>query len=134
MFSTIIQPRSDDTNGLGNIYHAALASWFETARNTLFKIFTPDLSIKVESLPLIVAHTDYDFENELVLKHEVEIRTWVTHIGTKSFTVYHEAWQKQRLCVKGTAVIVHYNFKTKQSTSMPKNKKRQLEIHLRPDV
>lgn len=130
MFTTIIQPRFGDTDALGHINNAALALWFETARNPFIRIFVPDLNIKMETFPLIMAHTDYDFVDELFFQHEVEIRSWIIHIGSKSFTMYHEAWQKGRLCVKGSAVIVHYDFKTRQSTLLPEDKKKILQEHL----
>ena len=130
MFTTTVMPRFGDTDCLGHINNTVLASWFEAARNSLHKIFVPDLNIKIETYPLIIAHTDYDFENELIFQHEVEIRSWITHIGIKSFTVYHEAWQNGRLCVKGSVVIVHYDFKSRQSTPLPEEKKKLLEVHL----
>ena len=134
MFSTIIQPRVGDTDGLGHINNVTLAEWFEAARNPYLGIFIPDLNIKFESFPLIMAHSDYDFVDHLFFQYSVEIRTWVTHIGNKSFTVYHEAWQKGRLCVKGSAVVVHYDFKKKQSTALPADKKKLLKTHLRKEV
>ena len=130
MLTTTIQPKSGDTDILGHISNAVLAFWFETARNPLFKIFAPDLSIKIEGFPLIMAHTDYDFVDQLFVQHEVEIRTWVSRIGSKSFTVYHEAWQKDRICVKGSAVVVHFDFNAKQATPIPEDKKKQLREHL----
>ena len=131
MLTTIIQPSFSDTDSYGHIDNSAVAHWFETARNPLLKFFVPDRNIKMKTFPLFMAHTDYDFETGLIFKNEVEIRTWITHIGTKSFTIYHEAWQKKRLCVKGSAVIVHYDFKAGKSSPIPKEKWRFLLEHLR---
>ena len=130
MFNTTIQPRSGDSDFLGHVNNAALALWFETARNPLFRIFVPDLNFKAETFPFIIAYTDYDFVDEISFQYEVEVRTWISHIGNKSFTVYHQAWQKERLCVKGTAVAVHYDFETKRSTPLPPDKKKRLKEHL----
>ena len=130
MFSLIINPRFGDTDILGHINNAVLAHWFEAARNPFFLFFAPDKKVDKETWPLIMAHTDYDFLEELYVLHEVEIRTWVSRIGTKSFTVYHEAWQGGRLCVKGSAVVVHYDFKTGQTTPIPEDKKIFLDEHL----
>ena len=130
MFRVTIQPRFGDTDILGHINNTALAAWFEAARHPLFGIFAPDLVIEKESFPLIMAHTDYDFADELFFQHPVEIRSWISRIGTKSFTVYHEAWQEGRLCVKGSAVLVHYDFVKKQSTPLPDDKKISLSEHL----
>lgn len=135
MFTTIIEPRFGDADCLGHINNTVLALWFETARNPIIRFFSPDLKIEKDIFPLIMAHTDYDFTDELFFQYKVEIRTWISKIGTKSFTVYHEAWQESpgrrpALCVKGKAVVVHYNFITKQSTPLPEDKKKLLEKHL----
>jgi acyl-CoA thioester hydrolase len=132
MFSTIVSPRFGDVDGLGHINNTVLAAWFELGRNPLFRLFEPNLNLSFDTWPLIMAHTDYDFVDELFFQYDVEIRTSVSRIGTKSFTLYHEAWQEGRLCVKGSAVIVHYDFKTKQSTPIPEDKKQRLAEHLRP--
>ena len=130
MFTTTIQPGFSDTDCLGHINNAKLGHWFEAARNPIIRIFVPDLNFKMETYPLIVAHTDYDFVEELFFRYDVEIRTWISHIGNKSFTVYHQAWQNGRLAVKGSAVMVHYDFVKKQSVPLPADKKKQLKEHL----
>ncbi|MDR2793639.1 MAG: acyl-CoA thioesterase [Treponema sp.] len=130
MFSITVSPRFGDIDGLGHINNTVLAVWFELARNPLFRIFEPDLNLSHETWPLIMAHTDYDFLDQLFFQYEVEIRTYISRIGTKSFTVYHEAWQEGRRCVKGNAVIVHYDFIKKQTTPIPGPKRRLLESHL----
>jgi len=104
--------------------------WFETARNPLFRIFDPELKLTRETFPLVMAHSEYDYVSQLHFRCDVEIRTWITRIGTKSFTVYHEAWQEGRLCVKGSVVVVHYDFSAEQSTPVPEERKKQLAEHL----
>jgi acyl-CoA thioester hydrolase len=132
MFSITIPPRFGDTDALGHINNTVLALWFEAARNPLFRIFSPDLVLSPETWPLIMAHTDYDFVGELRFQYDVEIRSWISRIGTKSFTVYHEAWQRGQLCAKGSAVVVHYNFNTRRSTPIPEDKKLLLSEHRLP--
>jgi acyl-CoA thioester hydrolase len=132
LFTTTVTPRFGDMDMLGHINNTVPVVWFELARNPLFKIFDPLLEMKRETFPLIMAHTDYDYVAQLYFQHEVEIRTYISRIGTKSFTVYHEAWQQGRLCVKGNAVVVHYDFNAEKSTPIPEEKKRLLEKHLHP--
>jgi len=88
------------------------------------------MEIKREVFPLVLVHTDYDFVDQCYYKDDVEIRTWISKIGTKSFTVYHEAWQQDRLCVKGSAVVVHYDFNTESSVPIPEDKRKLLAEHL----
>ena len=130
MFSITVTPRFGDMDLLGHINNVVPSQWFELARNFLFKIFDPEMSLKKETFPLIMAHTDYDFTGKLFFQHEIEIKTWISKIGTKSFTVHHEAWQQGRLCVKGNAVIVHYDFNSEQTTPIPDDKRKLLAEHL----
>jgi acyl-CoA thioester hydrolase len=119
MFTTTVRARFGDMDILGHINNTVPVVWFELARNPLFQLFDPNLELKRETFPLIMAHTDYDYVSQLYYQYDVEIKTWVTRIGTKSFTVHHEAWQQGRLCVKGSAVTVHYDFNTQESTPIP---------------
>lgn len=132
MFITTVSPRFGDVDGLGHINNTVIAIWFEQARNPLFRIFSPDLEIRHETWPLIMAHTDFDFVGELFFRADVEIRTTISRIGTKSFTLHHEAWQEGRLCVKGNAVIVYYDFMKKETVPIPSDKRKQLEKFLDP--
>jgi acyl-CoA thioester hydrolase len=130
MFAITVTPRFGDMDVLGHINNTVPVVWFELARNPLFAIFDPDMELKRESFPLIMAHTDYDYVGQLYFQYPVEIKAWIARIGTKSFTVYHEAWQQGRLCVKGNAVVVHYDFNTEQTTVIPEDKKLLLMEHL----
>jgi acyl-CoA thioester hydrolase len=132
MFTTTVSPRFGDVDGLGHINNVVLAGWFELARNPLFRIFEPNLNLSHDHWPLIMARTEYDFMGQLFYQYDVELRTYVERVGTKSFTLYHEAWQQDRLCSVGRAVVVHFDFLKNQSTPIPENKKRILEEHLRP--
>ncbi|GHV95305.1 thioesterase [Spirochaetia bacterium] len=130
MFITTVTPRFGDMDILGHINNAVPAAWFELARNPLFKLFDLEMKLSRETFPLIMAHTDYDYIDQLYFQYDVEIRSYISRIGTKSFTLCHEAWQQGRLCVKGSAVVVHYNFNTEKTTPIPEDKKKLLAEHL----
>ena len=130
MFTTTVTPRFGDMDVLGHINNTVPVVWFELARNPLIKIFDPSLELKRETFSLIMAHSDYDYVDQLYYRYDVEIKTWITRIGTKSFTASHEAWQQGRLCVKGSAVMVHYDFNLEKSTPIPEDKKTLLAQHL----
>ena len=131
MYNITVNPRFGDIDLLGHVNNVVPSHWFELARTQVMKLFDPELKLTRETFPLILVHTDYDFVSQVYLKYEIEIKTWVSKIGTKSFTISHEAWQQGRLCVKGNAVIVHYDFNTEQSTPLPEEKRKLLEEHLR---
>jgi len=133
MFSVKVTPRFGDIDMLGHINNIIPSHWFELARTPIMKIFDPELKLTRETFQIIMAHTEYDFIDQIFFQYEVEVKTWISKIGNKSFTVYHEAWQQGRLCVKGKAIIVHYDFATKQTTSIPDDKRKLLAEHLLPD-
>jgi acyl-CoA thioester hydrolase len=133
MFSITVTPRFGDVDGLGHINNTVPSFWFETGRTPFLRIFDPELSLDKSIFPLIVAHTDYDFTGQMYMRYDVEIKTWISRIGTKSFTVHQEAWQEGRLCVKGNAVIVHYDFKNEKTTPIPDDKRKLLEEHFIPE-
>jgi acyl-CoA thioester hydrolase len=131
LFTVTVTPRFGDVDGLGHINNVVVAVWFELGRNPLFDIFVPASKILVrETFPLIMAHTDYDYVDQMYLRAEVEIKTWIEKIGNKSFTVYQEAWQTGRLCAKGRAVIVYYDFTIEKSVPVPEDKRKLLSEHL----
>jgi acyl-CoA thioester hydrolase len=133
MFSITVSPRFGDIDCLGHVNNTVPAIWFEMGRTQFLKIFDPELTLDKKNFPLMVAHTDYDFTRQMYFRYDIEIRTWVSRIGTKSFTVHQEAWQEGRLCVKGNAVIVHYNFNIEQTTAIPDDKRKLLEEHYIPE-
>jgi len=133
MFSITIQPRFGDMDILGHINNVVPVTWFELGRNPMFKIFDPELRFETGTFPLIMAHSEYDYILPMHFKYQVEIRTWISRIGTKSFTVYQEAWQEGQLGVKGSTVVVYYDYQTKTSAPVPEEVRKQLAEHLLPD-
>ncbi|MDR1788578.1 MAG: acyl-CoA thioesterase [Treponema sp.] len=130
MWKTIIHPRFGDTDALRHINNVPLARWFEEARNVIFEMADVGAEINPETFPLIMAHTDYDFVSEMLFGHEIEVRSGISRIGTKSFTVYQEAWQRGALRAKGHAIIVHYDFKRRESTPLSGSLREKLSAHL----
>jgi len=129
MFTLKVQPRFGDIDGLGHVNNTVLPIWFEMGRTEILRMFDPELTLDKTVFPLIMAHLDFDFLDQMFFKDEVEIKTWISRIGTKSFTVSHEAWQTGRLCVKGTAVVVHFDFNSQQTTPITDDKRKILTEH-----
>jgi acyl-CoA thioester hydrolase len=130
MFSIKVNPRFGDIDALGHVNNTVLPVWFELGRTAVIQLFDPELTLDRKTFPLIMAHTEFDFTGQMYLKYEVEIKTWISKIGTKSFTVRQDAWQQGRLCTKGSSVIVYYDFIKEQTAPIPEDKKRLLSEHL----
>ncbi|KZX15629.1 hypothetical protein MBCUT_14020 [Methanobrevibacter cuticularis] len=129
MFKITVTPRFGDIDSLKHVTNTVVGDWFETGRNEIFRIFTPDLDTSYEKWKLIMVRTEFDFIDQMYYGFDVEIRTFIDKIGTSSFTVGHEAWQKGKLKSKGKAVIVHYDFIEQKSKPIPEEIKEKLRKH-----
>ncbi len=127
MFTEIITPRFLETDALGHINNNSYGVWFEAARDKFFRIFNPNSNIKEWNL--VMAHSSFDFLNEVFWGKDVVIKTGISKIGNSSIELVHAVYQDNKLCTTGKAIIVHYNFKTKQSVKIPDDIKDKLEKH-----
>lgn len=127
MFKTIIEPRFSETDSLGHINHTVFPVWFNDARKDIFKLINP--SLVPENLPIILAHINVDFFHQTHYETDVIINTGITRIGTKSFTVVHEAWQHDVLVARGEAVMVWFDYEQQKSCAIPEDIKALLAEH-----
>ncbi len=130
MFSTIVSPRFGDIDGLGHVNNTVLPVWFEIGRNSIFRLFSPDLNLSPDVWHLILVRTEFDFLRQMYFRSDVEIRTFIAKIGNSSFTVGHEAWQEGELKVKGQAVLVYYDFKLQKAMPLPDSIRKILTEHM----
>ena len=113
MIFTNIVPRVSETDGVGHINNVFVPIWFEAGRREIFRVFSPNLDFANWKLALVKVTVEY--VDQLYLAEEVEIRTGIEKIGNSSFTIKEEIHQTNRLCAKGEAIYVNYNFKEKKS-------------------
>lgn len=128
MFSMFVEPRFSETDALGHINNTVLPVWFEQARTPIFRFFTPSLA--VDEWELILAKIEVNFLKQLYYAKQIEIRTYIESIGTRSFVVYHEAWQEGEKAADGKAVMVHFDHETQVTKAIPDTIRSLLESHL----
>ena len=128
MFSMFVEPRFSETDALGHINNTVLPVWFEQARTPIFRFFTPSLAI--DEWELILAKIEVSFLKQIYYGKQIEIRTYIESIGTRSFVVYHEAWQSEEKVADGKAVMVHFDHETQKTKAIPDSIKPLLESHL----
>ncbi|MFZ5560881.1 MAG: acyl-CoA thioesterase [Pseudomonadota bacterium] len=129
MFSMTIMPRFCETDALGHINNTVLSQWFETAREPVFRIFNPELSLP--GWNLILARVEIDYVAQTHYGRSVDLRTWIGKVGNSSFVVEQEAWQEGACVARGKAVQVFFNYVTQKSEALPAEFRRELEKHLR---
>ena len=116
MIFTNIVPRVSETDGVGHINNVFVPIWFEAGRREIFRIFSPNLNFVNWKLALVKVTIEY--LDQLYLAENVEIRTGIEKIGNSSFTIKEEIHQTDRLCAKGEAIYVNYNFNEKKSETI----------------
>ncbi len=116
MIFTNIVPRVSETDGVGHINNVFVPIWFEAGRREIFRIFSPNLDFVNWKLALVKVTIEY--LDQLYLAENVEIRTGIEKIGNSSFTIKEEIHQTDRLCAKGEAIYVNYNFNEKKSETI----------------
>lgn len=129
MFKSTIDVSSRDTDALGHVNNTSLPLWFEVARNPFYKIFNPDMQLDSRKWNLIMVHLDVDYLDQIYYGNTVEIRTYVSHIGNTSVTVYQEAWQNNKKKSTGKVVLVYFDFNKQKSMKIPDNLRKELKKH-----
>ncbi len=127
MWQEVITPRFADTDALGHINNTVFAVWFEGARLPVFKIFTPELNL--QHWPLIVASVKLDYHAQTHYGSDVELRSFISRIGSSSFDVYQEAWQNGIKTVSGTAVLVQFDYAANKVKLITAEQKQLLGLH-----
>ncbi len=130
MFTTTVSPRFYETDAFGHVNNTVVAGWFETAREPIFRIFSPDMDIR--QMSLILARIEVDFVAQIYYGKDVLLKTWIGKLGNSSFVVAHEAWQNDVCVARGQAVQVAFDFATQKSQPIPDGIRAELEKYLVP--
>ncbi|QOL26069.1 acyl-CoA thioesterase [Thalassotalea sp. LPB0316] len=129
MFSEKFSPRFSDTDALGHINNTLVPIWFEGARKPVFELFVPDLD--PNKWNLILANIEVAFKAQMYFGFDMEVKTFISHIGNSSFKVYQELWQQEKCCATGTATMVHFDYQAQKPTVIPEQIKQMLTAHIR---
>ncbi|MBM96747.1 MAG: thioesterase [Oceanospirillaceae bacterium] len=128
MWKTQITPRFSETDAKGHINNNVVPVWFAAGREAIFRLFSPDMDFT--RVDLIVARIEVDFKAEIHCRTDVEVRTFIRKLGNSSVQIGHELWQDQHKVAEGTAIMVHFDYQTKQSSPLPDGIRSALQQHL----
>ena len=91
----------------------------------VFTFISPNLDFSDWKLALVKVTVEY--VDQLYLAEDVDIKTGIEKIGTSSFTIKEEIHQTNRICAKGEAIYVNYNFRDKKSEPISNEIRNRLE-------
>ncbi len=122
-----IQIRFGDTDMLGHVNNARYLSYFELARIQFFNYVFGDL-IDWKDEGILLANSNIDFIRPILLKDEIEITTWISKIGSKSFTFSHEIKSRNGsiLFSKAQLTVVCVSYQRNVTIEIPKLWKEKL--------
>lgn len=123
-FSLDIQPRFNETDGLGHINNTVLPVWFEAAREPIFEIFNPSLDLTKWNL--IVAGFTIAYTSPTNYGTVVLIKTWISRVGNASFEVAQQSWQGGKQTAEVKTTLVYYDYNIDKSQAITDDVKQQL--------
>ncbi len=124
MFSEEFNVRLYETDALAHVSNTVLVGWFESGREPIFKLFNPELDL--QNWSLILASYKVDFLEQIYYGKKVQVKTFISRIGTSSFDVYQELWQQQKKCASGVTTMVHFDYQSKQTVAITEDIKAKL--------
>ncbi|MFN3266555.1 MAG: acyl-CoA thioesterase [Deinococcales bacterium] len=126
-FSFPISVRFADLDMLGHVNNAVYFSYVEQARLEFLAFF----EITSATFPSIVlARAECNHLSPILLGHQVEIKTWVTRIGTKSFELAHEVYANSIIAATLKTVLVWYDHKSKTAQPIPDEIRAKLNLQM----
>ncbi|MBX9999366.1 acyl-CoA thioesterase [Priestia aryabhattai] len=126
MYETQVKVRFCETDALGHINNTSYFIYLEEARIAFFEEM--GASMHTKKWEYILASTKCDFIAQGYFNQVLMIKTFVSNVGNKSFTIGHEITDSKTgsLIAKGEAIIVYFDFDAQKSVSIPADIKQFL--------
>ena len=118
MFEHSVQLRWSDPDTYGHVNHARALSLIEDARLAMAG-GAPGVAPGRQP-DVILARLEVDYLRQLHYRvgEVLPVHSWVTRIGTKSFTVRHELLQDGQVAIRADAVIVLFDIASNASRAL----------------
>ncbi len=126
-FSMQIEPRFYETDALGHINNASIAAWLEIVRMKYIESLVGADPIQAQHW--ILASLQIDFAAETFFGDMVSARVTGAEPGNTSLTVHCELWQRERLTVRGKAVLVFMDAQTRKPAPLSQALRTALAGH-----
>ena len=129
-FTTDIQMRFRDIDGMGHVNNAVYLSYVELAR-TQFYMHQADKRT-LDEIDFILAHVEIDFESQATWGDQIQVAVWPSKIGNSSFTLSYEVKEKRsgRILARAKSVLVSYDYEKRKSKPIPDDFRSLLQAAL----
>jgi acyl-CoA thioester hydrolase len=121
-----VQLRWSDPDMLGHVNHARALSLLEDARLAMVA------DVPGGPTSVILARLEVDYLRQLYYRvgERLVVRSCVTRIGTKSFTVRQELLQDDQVALRADVVMVMFDFTADASRAMTDDERAQWSRYL----
>lgn len=124
--------RSTDIDVIGHVNNAKYLEYMEWARfDWIWKQGFTLEELKRRGFMPVVVNISINYRKELRMLEEVQVRTTVVKMGTKSFVIRHELYNQQdELVADGDVTMVMIDAKTRRSIALPEELTASLQKNL----
>lgn len=126
-FTTDIQLRFRDIDGMGHVNNAVYLSYLELARTQFYMQFAGKRSLG--EIDFILAHVEIDFESQATWGNQIRVTLWPSKIGTSSFALSYEVTETRsgRVLARAKTVLVSYDYPKGKSKPISADFRKLLE-------
>ena len=117
---TPIQMRFADVDMLGHVNNVNQQHYFDLGKNEFFAEVL-DMKPYWKAEGLIIVATNSTYASQIRMDEPIAVRTRITKIGHKSFTLHQQIVNTQngQLKTECTTVLVAFNFELQHSVELP---------------
>jgi len=125
-YSTGLQVRFRDIDPLYHVSHTVYVVYMQQARLAFCEEV---LGVSDSAWDTVVAHLELDYESEVEFGDDLVAETWITDVGSSSFTMAYEVSADGTVAVTGESVQVVIDAGTDEKTAVPEHWREQFEAY-----
>ncbi|MFC6941471.1 acyl-CoA thioesterase [Salinirubellus sp. GCM10025818] len=125
-YSTTLQVRFRDIDPLYHVSHTVYVVYMQQARLAFCEEV---LGLSESEWDTVVAHLELDYESEVAFGDEVTAETWISDVGSSSFTMAYELSANGTVASRGESVQVVVDPDTGENTELPTGWREQFESY-----
>jgi acyl-CoA thioester hydrolase len=127
-----IQVRFADLDTMGHVNNAVYLSYFEMARVHYFKELL-GAEWNWQKAGVLMVRNEVDYVQPVLLTNEPEISVFLEELGTKSIRLGYELKVGERICTKGSSVMVTFDSTVGRTIPVPDEMRTALLMLKKPE-
>jgi acyl-CoA thioester hydrolase len=126
-YSTEIQTRYRDIDGMGHVNNAVYASYLESARQGYYRDVIGE---RLDRVDTVVAHMEIEYEASIELEQHVEIQVAIEHLGNSSIVMRYEILADDDVAARAETTQVVIDGETGSAVPIPDSWRAKIESNM----